>query len=204
MSGAKVFLGGEGKNELGSRYGDPVYQSDESPGVIEALLRRVRPHGWTVMGARRWREIHKLRAKGPTPNDEQNVLGLALEARRAGANVLAFTRDADDDHQRPRLIAEAIRLARQQNPAVSIVGAAAVPVLEAWILALQGESGTESMGKAAAQKRLIEKGIEAKNTQAMVDVVTKADINALPKDAESLRGWLANAANALPTSSAES
>lgn len=30
-----VYLGGEGRNELGSRIGSPIYQSDAEPGVIE-------------------------------------------------------------------------------------------------------------------------------------------------------------------------
>ncbi len=45
MSGAprkvRVFLSGEGSNELGSRFGHPSFQSDERPGVLHALLSRV-------------------------------------------------------------------------------------------------------------------------------------------------------------------
>ena len=36
----KVFLCGEGRNELGSRCGHPAYQTDAEPGVLHALLRR--------------------------------------------------------------------------------------------------------------------------------------------------------------------
>jgi hypothetical protein len=42
MSALLVFLGGEGRNELGSWAGDPAYQSDDEPGVIKALLQRTR------------------------------------------------------------------------------------------------------------------------------------------------------------------
>ncbi len=198
MSDLKLFLGGEGKNELGSRCGETVYQSDESPGVIEALLRRVPPDGWTVIGACKWCNIVKLRARGPSPSDQQNVRGLALEARRAGASILAFTRDSDDDKARPRVISDAIRVALGDARSLSIVGAAAVPALEGWLLALLGEGGTEIRGKSAVQKAAQEKGIVAKNTPAMVEVVRSANFQAIPKDARSLRSWLNDATNALP------
>jgi hypothetical protein len=192
-----VFLGGEGPNELGSRCGHPAYQTDDSPGVIEALLTRIRPDGWTVIGACKWCRIVKLRARGPTPMDEQNVLGLVYEAARAHADVLAFTRDADDDQRRPHVIEKAVAAAVQKFPNVAIVGEAAVPVLEAWIQALLGERGTESLGKAAAQRRMVEKGVEEKNTGAMVKVIVEADVQAIPKDAARLRGWLDRAKAAL-------
>jgi len=197
VSGARVFLGGEGQNELGSRCGHPAHQSDDSPGVIAALLARTRPHGWTVIGACKWCDIRKLRARGPTPRDEQNVLGLTFEAARARADVLAFTRDADGDSERPRVIEKAVASAQLQFSTVAIVGAAAVPVLEGWILALLGESGTEALGKAAAQRRLAETHVEEKNTRAMVEVVANADMQRIPKDAVGLHGWLARVKEAL-------
>ena len=39
----KVFLGGEGKNDIGTRHHVPM---GELRGVAEVLLRRVRPEGW--------------------------------------------------------------------------------------------------------------------------------------------------------------
>ena len=135
MSEVSVYLGGEGKNELGSRCGDPIYQDDSKPGVIEALLRGVQATGWTVIGAQKWCQIRKLRAKGPTPNDVRNVLGLVLEAKRAKAEVLAFVRDANGDPSRPQIIADAINEAKTKFPDVAVIGGAAIPVLEAWILA---------------------------------------------------------------------
>jgi hypothetical protein len=197
-----VFLGGEGPNELGSRYGDPAYQTGDSPGVIEALLTRIRPDGWTVIGACKWCRIVKLRARGPTPTEAQNVLGLAHEAARSRADVLAFIRDEDDDKRRPQVIEEAVTTARQAFPSLAIVGATAVSVLEGWILALLGESRTETLHKAAAQRRMVEKGIKKKNTAAMVKVVASADLQTIPKDAASLRGWIDLARAALGADSA--
>jgi hypothetical protein len=61
-----------------------------------------------VIGATKWTRITKLRAKGPTPREKQNVRGLVLEAKRAQAQVVAFIRDADDDTERERQISAAI------------------------------------------------------------------------------------------------
>ena len=196
MSEVSVYLGGEGKNELGSRCGDPIYQDDSKPGVVQTLLRGVQATGWSVIGATKWCQITKLRAKGPTPSDEKNVLGLVYEAKRAGAQVMAFVRDADDDRDRPKVIDAAIEESRAKFPEVEVVGGAAIPVLEAWILAMQGEHGTESLRKTAAQSKLVAKGV--KDTDAMVEVAARILRDKLPKDATSLNAWLGRANEVLP------
>lgn len=196
MSEVSVYLGGEGQNELGSRCGDPIYQDDSKSGVIETLLRGVQPTGWTVIGATKWCQIRKLRATGASPNEARNVLGLIYEATRAGARVLAFLRDANGDPSRPQIIADAINEAKGKFPDVEVIGCAAIPVLEAWILAIQGEHGTEKLGKTAAQAKLVAAGI--KDTVAMVDVAAKIVRANLPGDAASLHAWLARADQVLP------
>jgi hypothetical protein len=198
MSEVRVYLGGEGNNELGSRCCDPVYQDDSKPGVVATLLRGVQQTGWNIVGARKWCQIRKLRAKGPTPADEHNVLGLVFEAKRAKAQVVAFVRDADDDKHRPKIIAEAIGEAKAAWPEVEVIGGAAIPVLEAWILAMQGDCGTERLSKSGAQSKLEAKGIAPKDTDTMVDVAAKVFFNSLPKDAASLTAWLAKAKEVLP------
>ncbi len=199
MSHRRVYLGGEGRNELGSRCGHPSYRTEDELGVIEALLRAIRSDGWSVAGAREWRTIRKLDAKGPTPNDERNVLALALEAKRSAADTLAFVRDEDDDEARPRIIADAVLKAECLFPDIKIIGAASVPVLEGWLLAIEGEHRTEQLSKAAAQGRLRERGVET--TAHMVDIAHRADIRRIPADAESLGGWLRLATEALALAS---
>jgi hypothetical protein len=197
MSVVKVFLCGEGSNELGSRCGSPNYQDDSKPGVIETLLRRVQDQGWEVDGAIQWKGITKLR--GPRrriPREEQNVLGLVFTSKKKRARVLAFVRDADDDKQRPKVIAAAIDKAKEKFPDVEVIGCAAVPVLEAWILAMQGEHGTENLSKAAAQSKLSE--LKPPSTAAMVEIATSVTLEKLPKDATSLRAWLTRANDVLP------
>jgi hypothetical protein len=199
MSVVKVFLCGEGSNELGSRCGSPNYQYDSKPGVIETLLRGVQDQGWEVDGAIQWKGITKLR--GPRmriPREEQNVLGLVFTAKKKRARVLAFVRDADDDKQRPKVIAAAIDKAKEKFPDVEVIGGAAVPVLEAWILAMQGEHGTENLSKAAAQSKLSELKPPSNDTAAMVEIATSVTLEKLPKDATSLRAWLTRANDVLP------
>lgn len=199
MSEVSVFLGGEGKNELGGWCDQAPYRDEGSPGVIQALLKRVRPEGWEVKGACKWCRIRKYRAKGPSPEEEQNVLGLFQDAKDIGADIVAFIRDADDDPKRPQVIDAAVVRAQELFPKVRSIGRAAIPTLEGWLLAIMGEHGTEDLGKAAAHKRLVAKGIGSKSTAAMVEAVERSKPSAIPSDAQSLRGWLNQAAAVLPS-----
>ena len=197
MSEVGVYLGGEGRNELGSRATDPVRQNDDQPGVIATLLRVVQPDGWHVAGAIPWRKIKKYRA-GRSPGEERNVLGLVQEAVRANAEVVAFVRDADDNTERPKVIDAAMDKAKQLFPAVDIIGDTAIPVLEGWILAIVGEHGTEKLSKSRAQSRLEQLGVARKETAGMVRVACGASPEGLPQDARRLRRWLATARDVLP------
>ena len=187
MSQVRVFLAGEGRNELGGRDGDTAYVGDD-PGIIESLLRRVRGDGWTVTGAIQWKNIRKYRAQGPTPAEEHNVLGLAHEARRASADVVAFIRDADNDPERPATIDRAILKARSEFPTLGVIGGTAVRAIEAWILALLGTRRSEHLTKPRARAQLAERGLS--HTQAMVGVVLESDLTRMPDDAKALRTWL--------------
>lgn len=196
MSSLAVFLGGEGPNELGSRAREPQYQDDSEPGVVQALLRRTRSDGWEVIGATLWKRITTLRARGPTPNESQNVKGLVLEAQRAGAAVVAFVRDADGDPARVEVVHAAIREA-EEDFGLAVIGGVPLPVLEAWILAMLGERSTESLSKAAAQRRLERHGVPLKQTAPMAQTAEEFRLEALPEDAVGLRAWLARAREVL-------
>jgi hypothetical protein len=203
MSVLLVFLGGEGRNELGSWAGDPAYQSDDEPGVIKALLLRTRPDGWKILGAQGWKHIRKYTDHGRLPEDTQSfirgsheeraVLGLVLDAKERGAQVVAFVRDQDDDPNRSAIIANAIDRARAQFPNIQVVGGTAVPVLEAWILALMGETGSEALGKAKAERLLADRNVTT--TEKMVSEVLAS--RPVPEDATHLCSWLAQAKEAL-------
>jgi hypothetical protein len=196
----KVFLSGEGANELGSRAGHRAYQSDERPGVLHTLLARIQPHGWEVGGATTWARIRKYRVRGAHA-DTGNVLGVAVDAIEAGCHVLAFSRDVDDDPDRERAIE--VGLARipaefSERGPPDVIGGAAVPAIEGWILALLGQRGTESLGTKKAVRALVDKGVEEKDGTAMVAVAAEADLDAIPTDAASLRKWLERGRGVLP------
>jgi len=203
MSALLVYLGGEGRNELGSWSGDPPYQNDDEPGVIKALLQRTRTDGWRILGAQEWKRIRKYTDSVRVPSDtrrlirgsheERAVLGLVLDAKERGAQVVVFVRDQDDDPDRAAIVARAIELARASLSDIRVVGDTAVPVLEAWILAMMGETGTESIGKAKAQRLLADIGITT--TAKMVGEVLPN--RPLPADATHLRSWLEQAKAAL-------
>lgn len=186
MNQVRVFLAGEGRNELGGLAQEAPY-ADETPGVIESLLRRVRKDGWVVAGAIRWKHIRKYRARGPAPTEEHNVLGVVYEAHRAKADVVAFIRDADNDPGRQATIDSAILKASREF-ALGIVGGTAVRAIEAWMLALLGIRKSEHLAKPTARAKLGERGVS--HTAAMVEVVSKSDLARVPSDAKALRAWL--------------
>ena len=190
----RVFLCGEGSNELGSRAGDPVYQNDRNPGVLHALLCRVQASGWEVGGARDWKRIRKYRVAGAPHADTHNVLGVALDAKEANCQVLAFSRDADTDPERVGAIEDGIaRVPLTLASPPDIIGGAAVPTLEGWILALRGVRRTETMSPQKAASELTKAGIAAKDGTAMVEQVELTDLGKIPADAKSLTMWLGRA-----------
>jgi hypothetical protein len=130
----KVFLGGEGSDDLGDWYRDP--QNRQRPplvGLVEALLRRASPYEITVVGAYVWKRIHKYRFGRPMEAETRNVLGLMIEADEVGADVLAFVRDQDGDVERGAAVDEGLRLAREGSYAAAVVGGADARSLHAWL-----------------------------------------------------------------------
>jgi hypothetical protein len=192
----RVFLAGEGRNELGSRFGSAPYQSDDQPGVLHALLTKVEPSGWEVGGARVWKSIRKLRVGGGGHADTHNVIGAALDAKEAKCQAFAFSRDRDNDHGRQAAVEEGIRRVEAEG-GLTVVGAVAVPTLEGWLLALLGRRRTAELSPTRAAEDLAKEGVTPKDGSAMVDVVERAALNNLPEDASSLRIWLDRARVAL-------
>lgn len=193
----KVFLGGEGKNEIGTRWQVPM---GSEVGVVETLLLRVRPGGWRVGGAMQWQSIRKYRAgvsKGHGEHaDARNVLGLVLHAYEEACEVLAFVRDADGDDLRADAIKSALEgiatfgFAEAYRYDLEIVGGVAKPTIEGWILCMLGVSNTDEMTKAGAARELTKTGAELKST---ADYIALAENCSLPTGDGSLAAWLAQA-----------
>jgi hypothetical protein len=199
VSVVKVFLCGEGSNELGSRIGHRAYQSDERPGALHVLLSRVQPDGWEVGGACEWKRIRKFRAGKADHEDTRNVLGAALDAKEAGCDVLAFSRDLDKDEGRRDAVEEGMkRVPETFASAPEIIGGVAIPKIEAWILALSGVRRTEQMSPTRAEEALVQQGFARKDGAAMVRAVEVADLANIPEDAASLLLWLSRARATLP------
>lgn len=189
--GTKVFLGGEGKNEIGAQHPGAT-----EPGVLEALLGRVRAEGWHVAAILPWRRIRKYKAGDHRTAEQRNVLGLALHAFEARCEVLAFSRDAGDVHDADASYAEAIVLARTVFPTLAVIGGLAKPTIEGWVLALKGYGKTDELSKAKAAAIVDELEI-LKSTAAYVEVVTCGSLDDARACAPSLDAWLAAAELAL-------
>ena len=165
----KLFLSGEGPDELGDWYRLPQHRSNPPVrGILEAL-------------------VHKL---GPVRGEVQNVLGLMVEAEEAGADVLVFVRDQDGYEDRQDDIEEGLRRAEARGDMPRVVGGVAVQEIEAWILALHGERRSEQHADAKAVLR-------ARHAIADLDekvaVIEGADLTQIPEDAASLHIWLKRA-----------
>lgn len=202
MTALRVFLAGEGRNELGSRAAHPSFQSDKEPGVLGALLTRVRSDGWTIVGALQWKDLPKLKAHGPSPDEAQQVERLILRAEEAGADIVAFSRDADDEKDARRAaLHRGIEMARTESRCrIAVIGEVAAPTIEGWILALTGRRSTETMTAVKAQRELQITGIAAKDTAAMVRAIERCSAETIahpPDDALGLIRWLTAARDAL-------
>jgi hypothetical protein len=215
----RVFLAGEGRNELGSRVGSRAYQTDDQPGVIATLLTRAREAGWAVGGARGWNSDGKKSfVAKPTSSaargiakarfdreDTRIVLVIANDAVDAGCTVLAFLRDGDNQgEERTHAVEDGVvRIPQAVSSELAVIGAVVVPKLEGWVLAARGASHTESLTSAAADRELAAAGIGAKDGTAFVKIFEEMAIDRLPADARRLRAWIEQAKTVLDAAVSE-
>jgi len=193
----RVLIAGEGSNELGNSTRDASQEGEASSGggVIEALMAKVRPTGWTIRGRMEWLNVKKLRVNAPGRGDEHNVRVLSLKARELGCNALVFLRDRDGDVARERAIQRALR-DLSEVPDLRIAGGVPIEQLECWLLALRGEK--QAHLSADPPGELHERhAIPQKETTAMVQLVRNAPLLRAPEDAVSLWRWLRDVAGAL-------
>jgi hypothetical protein len=197
---AKVWIVGEGNNELG--VGDGY--GKRGRGVLEALLASVCEGGWECSGKLPWRAIQKFRAGGArlahsNHGDYFNVQGLVLAAYEAAADAVAFSRDVDSDPDREDAVAMAIAWIREESSwQIGVIGGIAKPAIEGWILALRGIPGTDAMSRSRVSAQLTGHEVEIKSTNDYIDVIEQARVGespnfGLPSGAESLCAWLAMA-----------
>lgn len=199
-----VFIAGEGPNELGAFGKEESFQpaSDKerrkSPGVIEALLRHVQADGWEVTGGIRWMNIRKLQVGVGKKGEEASVHRAFHHAKKRGCHVLAFTRDRDKPKYAHRVdeIETAISELDRVENGPAIIGGVAIEKLESWLVAITGRAGSEGMLRP--EEVLSKLGIAEKDTEAMINLVTDADLSRVPADATSLLLWLDRARAVLP------
>lgn len=199
MTMVKVWLGGEGGNDIGDSDQPAMYR--KQPGALEALLRRAEPDGWDVLGATRWKRLRNYVAGSALgkeerrgPSDGRNVKGLLLQAREKGAQALAFLRDIDNHDGRDELIEQALnddRSMQEQGKRgkLALIAGFPRPALEAWLLAFQGRSNTDEMSKAKLERELKAREVTLKDTEDYVSIIEQADLEKLPPGCESLQRW---------------
>lgn len=194
----KVFLAGEGRNELGGWHAERGYR-DERPdlGVLESLARQSVPSGWQVHDAIQWKDIRKLavgtKGKGA---DRKAVLAAHLHAREHGCSALLFSRDRDGHAEREREIQAAL-LELEADARLAVAGGVCVERLESWLLAVTGRTGSEQLRGGRVDEALAEHGVSAKSTEQMLALIERHGLGAVPSDASSLQAWLARVKAAL-------
>ena len=192
----RVFLGGEGVDELGrfahaSAYAMHVSSKGEEQkgrGILEALAERLKGQPLEFVGGLAWHRIRKnKRMRGLTSAEARNVMGLALDARAAGCEAVVFVRDQDGHSQRAADVEEGIQAARSHCPGLLIIGGMAVEEIEAWLLAMLGERKSESHKHP---KEVLQERHGISNRLDKTRVVEEANFAKLPEDAHSLRTWM--------------
>lgn len=145
----KVFLVGEGPNDIGRWAVDETYRDQKSgDGVIGALARRQVELGWHVEDGCAWKKLSVFEVGGGLDIDEKRF-GIAQQSmREADCDVLLYARDVDGDEERKRLLASL----RDAHPEVAL--AVVDPCVEGWLLELRGERRKHGWTKVASQKAL--------------------------------------------------
>lgn len=192
----RVFLGGEGKDELGRFCHDPAYaverrgrrEVEKEPGILETLINRLKKTPIEFVGGLVWHRIPKGRiTRGIHRAETRNVVGLVLDAEDARCDAAIFVRDRDGDENREADVEEGIRVAKERFPAVLIVGGMAIEEIEAWLLAMLGEHKSE---RHAHPKEVLRDRQGIETTAQKSRVVEEASLENLPGDADSLHRWI--------------
>jgi hypothetical protein len=194
-----IFLAGEGRNELGSWCREREYQDDNEPGVLKALLQKVKKDGWQISGAVQWKTIKKYIAGDHKNGEERNVRRACLMARENNCPIFAFTRDTDGDTQRQKDISKGLQTSQKYwGTQIDIIGGCAVPCIEGWILAVLGVLHTEKITSSSkALDSLKNKTRDEVSTACMVEIIAKTNPDDIAQDAISLQNWLKTAKNVL-------
>ncbi len=189
MSARRVFLVGEGPNELGGWAKEPSYVDPGELGVLQALLERIAPGQFEVVAARRWSAGGRsFQRGGATTAEARRVAAWFLDAQEKDCDLLVYVRDEDGDSTRAASHAQGRAKGVTDHPTVDVVGGLAVQAIEGWLLALRGEPKSERVKARAGKKRVNDAGLIC--TADMVECVRGADLDRLPPDAHSLRAWL--------------
>lgn len=199
----KVMLVGEGPNELGDWIKEAPYRNaprtrrgDAPPaiGVLQTLLHKIAPGGWSVLDAMAWKSLVKLTPRRPGSGDARSVAAVVLHAKERGDDVVVFFRDRDGAKNRAREAEIEAVVTNTPSAAASpkLVGAVAVETLEAWVLAACGDANCDSYTDPVAVLAA-RFSVSPKSAAAMVALIEAADLDSASARSSSLARWLGRA-----------
>jgi hypothetical protein len=189
----KLFIVGEGRNELGEWGNNAPYApsgvSHRNQGFIVAVLEQIRKDGWSIEGGLAWKSLRKLKLGPEGRGDDRNIARLCLHAEEAGCEVVVFLRDRDGDMTREQDILQAVNIA-QQSSGLRIVGGVPIENLESWLLAVLGVAKTQTTRNVRTLSLLKQDGMETKSTEGIVKWVRYHGLSKIPPDATAFTLWL--------------
>lgn len=151
MASLRVYLCGEGKDDIGRWAVEAAYrqQAQPSDGVIGTLARKMVPDGWQVVDGRPLKNVPVLRVGGGERGSEaRRFRGAVQLAREAECDVLLFARDEDGDGSRGDELRALAAAPYASPPEVAL--AVVVPCIEGWVLELL-RPGSRTKAKAQAE-----------------------------------------------------
>lgn len=192
----KLLIAGEGPTELGDWAHHPSYRANPpNKGVLESLLEKLRAEGWQICDGWLWKKVSLYKAGGFRRPEARKVIRLLQLAELEGFDAVAFSRDRDGDEQRECEVERGIREGVELVPSLRVIGGVAVEDIEAWLLALLGERGSES--HSHPKQVLAAEPHSVTSREEKVELVLEAEVEAIPEDARSLLRWLERAREAL-------
>lgn len=185
----KIYVAGEGRHEVGKweESEERWSISDRGNGVLYELFSKSGRRGDVIAGTN-WKNVRKYRAGDHATPEQRTLKGLAVDARRRGAELVLWARDSDHKPVREKeLVAMQNELRATCAGTMTICGGVAEPAIEAWIITLaKKHANPDSLTTAKAETLANQHGFASGDK--MIAVIEQNDLDA--SLSPSLQNWL--------------
>lgn len=181
----KLFVTGEGANEIGKWIEHPSYRSSSKrgDGVLAALVRKKREAAMVVDGMA-WKNARHFRA-GVARGDAHTLAAHALTASEAGADALVWARDTDGDVSRVKELKAKQEELRAEFRALKFIGG--LPN-QAWVMAI-GRLDVDPESRSKERLKKLAEENDCASESRMCQLINDAQLDGLESSA-SLREFM--------------